>query len=402
MSTTIEASDASTGSAEDRIRRMFARFVGAGFVFYLLVLSPKIVGEADLVAWWWTPMAITLIFVPGIGMGVYSFTRDRRWIGILGGAAAAGYLISALSWPVALGQGHISGYSDLWLSPFPGVTTMAAVLAWRWWLVVGHLVTASVVIAVLDHSMFGAQEHGPLLPDIAFSVMFSSIFVSASLVAVRTGRVLDESKAVAQAHAATAAATAAVAVERERFDGLIHDGVMATLLATSRAGNSARLTRQAQVTLTQLDRLRSGADTADSFDAAAMLTLLRSAATDVDENFRVIDQVEPGSEMLRVPPEVARAIAAGVAEALRNSVRHADVPGRTVTRTITLAVRPAGIRAEVTDDGCGFELDLVPEHRLGIAVSIRGRMQQLAGGSAIVHSRPNNGTKVVLAWSKQA
>ncbi len=50
----------------------------------------------------------------------------------------------------------------------------------------------------------------------------------------------------------------------------------------------------------------------------------------------------------------------------------------------------------VRDRGCGFDPATVPDDRRGIAESIRTRMQR-CGGSAVVRSRPGEGTEVELA-----
>jgi signal transduction histidine kinase len=58
------------------------------------------------------------------------------------------------------------------------------------------------------------------------------------------------------------------------------------------------------------------------------------------------------------------------------------------------------LRVDVIDDGVGFDLRSVPPHRLGLAVSIRGRMAHLPGGSALVQSQPGRGARVVISWSR--
>jgi signal transduction histidine kinase len=96
--------------------------------------------------------------------------------------------------------------------------------------------------------------------------------------------------------------------------------------------------------------------------------------------------------------DAAGIIAAALAEAVRNSLRHATVPDRAVQRTVTVTVSAGGIRVLFRDDGAGFDLDCVPADRLGISVSILGRMRQLAGGAGFVESQPGEGTTVTLVW----
>ena len=44
-------------SATSRIQRTFAVFTSVGYLFYLLLLLPAIIGQAGHFAAWWTPVA---------------------------------------------------------------------------------------------------------------------------------------------------------------------------------------------------------------------------------------------------------------------------------------------------------------------------------------------------------
>jgi signal transduction histidine kinase len=69
-----------------------------------------------------------------------------------------------------------------------------------------------------------------------------------------------------------------------------------------------------------------------------------------------------------------------------------------VQRTVTVTISAGGIRVVFRDDGAGFDMSQVPADRLGISVSILGRMRQLAGGAGFVESQPGEGTTVTLVW----
>ena len=55
----------------------------------------------------------------------------------------------------------------------------------------------------------------------------------------------------------------------------------------------------------------------------------------------------------------------------------------------------------VRDRGKGFDPELVPEDRKGLAESVRGRMAR-RGGTATVNSAPGEGTKVTVRMSRTA
>ena len=50
----------------------------------------------------------------------------------------------------------------------------------------------------------------------------------------------------------------------------------------------------------------------------------------------------------------------------------------------------------MVDSGAGFDVDEVPDDRIGLRTSIKGRIEQ-EGGSVRIWSRPGVGTTVVLS-----
>jgi hypothetical protein len=97
-----------------------------------------------------------------------------------------------------------------------------------------------------------------------------------------------------------------------------------------------------------------------------------------------------------VPAEAAGAVLGALHQAMVNSVAHAGADAR---RSVSVIVAGDGLTLTAADDGRGFDVAKVPQNRLGIATSIVGRMRAVAGGDAVVTSRPGEGTTVVLRWS---
>ncbi|WP_092808330.1 hypothetical protein [Rhodococcus globerulus] len=77
----------------------------------------------------------------------------------------------------------------------------------------------------------GAQA-AMLIPEIAFAIMFCTLFVGGAAMALRTGRPPDATTDETYATADAAAQRARI-VERKRLDALIHDNVLSTLLVAS-------------------------------------------------------------------------------------------------------------------------------------------------------------------------
>jgi signal transduction histidine kinase len=100
---------------------------------------------------------------------------------------------------------------------------------------------------------------------------------------------------------------------------------------------------------------------------------------------------------VRLPSKVANEIAAAVAAALDNVVRHCE-PGTKVF--VLVEDEPAEVTVSVRDEGCGIAPERLTEAakqgRLGVAQSIRGRITDLNGTARIV-SAPGQGTEVELA-----
>lgn len=386
---------------------MFGRFIGAGYLFYLLFSLPSALSQAYLVPAWWTPISLLAIFGTGLALGAVTFHPDIRWVGRLATANAVAYLaVVALWWPAWTGAAAVH-FTSSWQALFPGVAALSAAIVWRPRIVVGYLVVVVVLVQCTNFVLLNAGSGYLIIPELAFALTFCAVFAAAALMAVRTGRVLDDTIESTHAAVAAAAAAEARAVERERFDALVHDQVMSTLLGAGRGGATGSLAAQAARAIATFDALRKGCRTETGFGVDQVLAHFRSAASDVDENVTFTAQesgtaVESGSARGAgehtandYPPEPVRAMAAALAEAVRNSMRHAG-PG--TSRAVHVDVEPAALRVTVTDDGEGFEPDTIGAHRMGIRASIRGRMTQLEGGDAAVVSAPGAGTIVALTW----
>ncbi|WP_312028828.1 sensor histidine kinase [Gordonia paraffinivorans] len=86
-----------------------------------------------------------------------------------------------------------------------------------------------------------------------------------------------------------------------------------------------------------------------------------------------------------------------MSEALRNVARHA---GTEADCAVIVQLADDGLSMAVVDNGEGFDPDEVAPGRLGIEVSIVGRMSRVDGGHARVSSRPGRGTTVRIGWEK--
>jgi signal transduction histidine kinase len=79
---------------------------------------------------------------------------------------------------------------------------------------------------------------------------------------------------------------------------------------------------------------------------------------------------------------------------LANSIHHA---GSNAQRQVLLRGNKAGLKIVVKDNGKGFRPSRVPKNRLGLKLSIIGRMKSV-DGRVFIDSKIGAGTNVVIEW----
>ncbi|GAB91026.1 ATP-binding protein [Gordonia rhizosphera] len=375
-----------------RLLRLSSVFVSGGYVAYAVMTIPMVAASLSLMDTWSTVLAWLLTFGTGIAIGPLAWRGSARRMQMAAAAAAAGYLVSVVIWWIGWNGQLLGPHDGVWFAQFPALAAIAAALAFRAVVAFGYLVVACLASVGISHVVRPATVYGPILPDIAWSIGFSMVFVAAAVMLIRTAAILDATRAQAYQATAEAAAANARSAERSRFGALTHDNVMSTLLLASRQGASTELAQSARTALEAIEQAAAGEvrTTLTTFDA---ISQIRAAVALIDPAQQVSVLEADMTEVF--PARAVSAMAAATAEAVRNSRRHA---GEHATTTVTVTAEPSSLRVEVIDDGVGFDPGQVPASRLGIAVSIRGRMSQVDGGHAQIASRPGIGTRVSLGW----
>lgn len=176
------------------------------------------------------------------------------------------------------------------------------------------------------------------------------------------------------------------ATERADIAAHLHDSVLQTLALIQRnSGDAARVGRLARGQERELRRwLFTDADPADDTLAAAV----EQVAVEVEDAHGIpVEVVVIGDRRVG---EAERALVGAVREALVNAVRHARPPV-----SAYVEVGPRAVEAFVRDHGAGFDVDAVPEDRLGVRESILGRMHRIGGRARI--RRLDEGTEVQIS-----
>ncbi|MGW5382979.1 sensor histidine kinase [Nocardia sp. NPDC003963] len=393
--------DRDTGpeSAADRVLRGLGLAIGlVGTIAGLLEL-PEIIVQHREVPLFWTLVTVSTAFGLLPVLAVVASVARPQLIRPVAGAAALGYL-AAMVLVLAYFAEIEAAPGPIWVYRLVAIGVLAAALSWRLLFAGVYLVVAAAFPGTVAYLLLDGTSWMNVLVSFARQIGLCMLLLWCVAYARSAGVRVDRETVRASEQAAAVAGTAARERERARFAALIHDAVLSTLLDASReCSTSPVLREQAQRTLDQLDETRFAESDPDTLDADSAIGFLRSAVYEVNRSVEFTARRGADGATLRIPVEAAGTLAAALAEATRNSLRHAAVPGRAVRRTVTVTVGAGGLQVVVRDDGAGFDRTAVPADRLGVSVSVLGRMRQLPGGAAFVESVPGKGTTVTVVWA---
>ncbi|MEE1793169.1 DUF5931 domain-containing protein [Streptomyces sp. BE308] len=340
----------------------------------------------------------TLLTLPKVA-GAVSCTK--RFLGADLVVALAGILLTPLA---DFDAQHIDGPT------LPSIWTAGSVLAfaikggWRW------AAFASTFVAVAN-----IIERGEPSRDTFHNVLL--VWVAS----IAIGYVVEVARA-SERTLARALEIEAATRERERLARDIHDSVLQVLAMVQRRGSAiggeaaelGRMAGEQEIALRTL--VSSGlVPTSRVSEDAAEGAVVRTVEVDDERSgpAAVCDLrallaphagsrtsfAEPGAPVL-LPPEAARELAAAVSAALDNVRVHA---GQDAQAWILVEDEPDEVIVTVRDDGPGIPAGRLAqaegEGRLGVALSIRGRLRDL-GGTAELISVPGQGTEVELKVPK--
>lgn len=179
-----------------------------------------------------------------------------------------------------------------------------------------------------------------------------------------------------------------VSQERADMAAHLHDSVLQTLaLIQKQSGDPRAVVTLARRQERDLRNWLYGDQTADSSSFAAAL---RKAAVEVEDAHGVpVEVVTVGDSEL---DDARRAVLRAAREAAVNAAKHsgADVVD------VFAEVDGDGVDVYVRDRGVGFDLESIPEDRLGVRHSIVARIER-HGGTVQIRSAPGEGTEVRLS-----
>ena len=225
----------------------------------------------------------------------------------------------------------------------------------------------------------GLSEAGTLLASVAVTVVGIALVVSPFALRIRRERDAERRARIRSE-------------ERAELAAGLHDSVLQSLALIQRsADDPAAVSRIARAQERDLRRWLYPAATPS---ASSFRSALEGAAADVEDSGDVrVELVCVGDVPL--DPGLSALVRAS-REAMSNAARHAGVD----TVSVFAEATDAQVAVHVRDRGAGFEVDSIPDDRMGVRESIIGRVER-HGGRATVTSATGTGTRIELVMPRE-
>jgi signal transduction histidine kinase len=338
---------------------------------------------------------MALVFVPWLAMLVCCTLG--RGVRLTAGIFFVAYLVDLLLWPFVATHKDVVPTEQPWIFFLVNVAGVAAVVAFPLgvqvaWALVGPFIYGIVRLVQGD---FGPDFWIVTAFDVSFTLILGLVLVALGWMFRSVANGVDDARGRAVALYTEAASAEAVEHERVAVAALMHDSVLAALIAAERARTDRERALAMDMAREALTRLANAeAPAQEGSDEPVEVELLaedlRRAVTQMGLTIEV-EQFGHGA----VPDRVARAMALAARQAIGNAVAHASARGLAV---VVEGHGDTGLTVKVSDTGGGFDPSQVGADRLGIRASILARMAAVGGTATIDSDR--RGTVVTLGWSR--
>lgn len=343
-------------------------------------------------------LLLLIVYAPLVAMLVACVTG--RAVRPIAGIFAVVYLIALAAWPFIVTSENSSDSGQPWIFFLVNVGVVAAMLAFpvRMQLIWAMGVPLVYGYVRLVEGEFTHTFWTKTAFDVSFTLILGIVIVSLGWMFRSVAAGVDEARGRAVASYAAAAAAAAAEEERVAMAALMHDSVLAALIAAERGDTdrardlAVAMAREALTRLANTEAAVAQEGSDEPVNAARIVIELRRALSETGADAVVEERGGSAS----IPGRVARALVLAARQAIGNSVTHAG--GRGLHILVT-GRSDQGITVSITDTGPGFDLDDIAEDRLGIRASIIARMAGVAGTATI--DSDSSGTTVILGWERE-
>lgn len=395
--TTIETPEAR--SALERMQRTVYFAIGLAAALFAALFSTGANGFLAQVDQLRAPFGLFTILV-GVAipasLALLAWVLSIRALRVLVTATAAGFIAAQVLWVPFMTSDVLSDGARPWLQGFGAIHATLLAVAWNRPAVWAFPLAQGPLVATVEYFASG-QHLEPSLLDGIGTLVTSLILTGAGAGVVTAAALQDQEAQRARAVAAREAALRTGEREQARINALVHDEIMSVLIAAVRSPAPAGVAERAERAVGSVQAIRGSAERDTAYPAEQFVAAMRATAAEISEHIVVTSSVTATAP---VPASVVAALAEATGEALRNSVLHAGGPDDAVNRVVAVTVAEDEVRVTVRDDGRGFVPRDVSTRRLGLQVSIHGRMRALDGGGSHVSSTPGAGTTVDLWWTR--
>jgi signal transduction histidine kinase len=374
-----------------RVETAIARSAAGIGLAFLIQALPSLLGQADVTRPGWTITAAAALVASLVFTVVASILRRLVTLAMV--TFAGVYLLVLITWPFAVVRPI---FDSPWFYVLMTIATSAAAIALQPVPATVYLVAVAALFGTFRVTGLG----GSIPPVAAVLNAVYPIFLGGAVLILVTllryaARDVDVAQTTALDRYTSAVRAHAMEAERVRVDAIVHDSVLTTLLTAARSETPEAMSLAATMAGNAIGHLRDAALVSPQQMTAVglpeLVLRIRSSIVGLAKPFDVaLDDTIRGT----IPAEAGEALHDAVVQAAVNSVNHA---GDGVHRRIRITGGVDRIRVVVEDDGAGFDPRTVPGARLGVRVSILGRMRS-TGGVAHVRSAPGEGATVEIEW----
>lgn len=376
-----------------------ARGIAAFALLLLFQAAGSVVSQTPYAATWWNAVFLWL-FLALVAVFTLASLKGRG-LSPTSGALAVLVLAGLALWPAAVPPTVPETFGTPWM--WAMINVGAAWCAFSFGARIGciyTLIIGGVFSAVRTTAQGGSGTVLLALQDATFATVLGLIICVTIGILRRAAERADRAAADAIEQYREAASATALSNERLRLDGLLHDSVMTALLTAAHAGSSEERMASAILAQSALERLDQQGTAASESTPATLTEIAARIRFTVGSGTAepIVNVTCESPERLLLPANVVRAVTEATTEAVQNAVRHSRAGRCEVSLTGNRADGYAKVGISIKDNGSGFDPGLVSDRRLGIRVSIVGRMEAVEGSAKII-TTPRAGTEVRLGWA---
>lgn len=341
----------------------------------------------------WFPMVSAAIFAGANLLMFVAWVSGRRNLMVLS------LRITALTLPIVMVLVFFRPYEGtpatgpgMWFAGFSGIPAVAMALTSPVRVAVPYWFLGVGGTSLMNSLYEGRFAPLSVIGEVGFNLINVFALVLAASGTITASRVIDTTEAKAMRDEVRAAKLRARSDEIARFTGLVHDNIL-TLLA----GIAKGIRPTNPIDLKFSEAYGATGDVTVDNCLTALQRSLDTHTPDCQVN-TTLDFTDSELEQSGIPGPVVTAVVMALAEAAKNSAKHA---GDTASRHCSVEIAPGRLLITYRDDGPGFDTTTIRPDAAGIKASVISRMKS-AGGTGTVTSERGLGTTVTLAWTGAA